>query len=345
MNDWKNITTPPARQGFYLVEVKGLEQPVVAEWREYDKKVGKRWWQHVGALPTDEKKPQPLGNVVAYAKATQDQINRALARELTVEEKIELAYKQYVQHASLYPAYLENPPPGRRIEVGDELELGNLKNVRAVALREEGRVIVYSHHDVRSVYGKQQDNGTAYSAELWIRLVRKRAPQGPRLVQNSLLTGGFTSGHLWSLLMDVVRGLDSAPDFQRDYVWTEDDQQRYLDSLMAGRDLGRFIIVNRPYPQADVVLDGKQRLNCLMLFLRSEISWRGVFWHEMSPGDRSRLEDRVVQVAKVDEGSYTKADLLRIFLEVNAGGVPQSDEHLAHVRQMLADEENRKAST
>lgn len=145
--------------------------------------------------------------------------------------------------------------------------------------------------------------------------------------------------------MDVVRGLDSAPDFQRDYVWTPDDQQRYLDSLMAGRDLGRFIIVNRPYPNRDQVLDGKQRLNCLMMFLRSEISWRGLHWHEMTPGDRSRLENRVVQIAKVDEGRYSKADLLRIFLEVNAGGVPQSDEHLARVREMLAQEESQQAPT
>lgn len=345
MTDWKDSTTPPTRQGFYLVEVKGVEKPLVAEWREYDKKVGKRWWQHVGALPTDEKNPQPLDNVLAYAKATQEQISRALERELRVDEKIELAYKKYVQHASLYPVYSENPPPARRIEVGDELELGNLKDVRAVALREEGRVIVYSYHDVRSAHGKVLDHGTAYNAELWVRLVPKRKRPDKRWVQDSLLTGGFTSGHLWSLLMDVVRGLDSAPDFQRDYVWTPDDQQRYLDSLMAGRDLGRFIIVNRPYPNRDQVLDGKQRLNCLMMFLRSEISWRGLHWHEMTPGDRSRLENRVVQIAKVDEGRYSRADLLRIFLEVNAGGVPQSDEHLARVREMLAQEESQQAPT
>ncbi len=53
----------------------------------------------------------------------------------------------------------------------------------------------------------------------------------------------------------------------------------------------------------------------------------------------------MVQIARVDEDRYTRADLLRIFLEVNAGGVPQSDEHLNHVRELLAAEEANEAKT
>ncbi len=350
MNDWTLIKDKaPSRQGFYLVCTEADDEDakgVVAEWREYDKKVGKRWWIHTSDAPTIAKTPQPLEGVVRWDKASQAQIDAALKRELTREEHIEEAYQAYLRHTNLYPEYPAMPPASRRIEVGDELELGNLRRVVAVAIKEEGRVIVYSFHDVKHSYGKEIDQGTAYRAEHWMKLIPKKTRRNDVILsKDSLLTGGFSSGHLSSLLSDIVRGLDSTPDYQRDYVWTHEDQQRYLDTLMGGRDLGRFIIVDRKYPLPDQVLDGKQRLNCLNLFIRSEIAWRGVYWHELSQRDRNRLDDRVVQIARVDEDRYTRADLLRIFLEVNAGGVPQSDEHLNHVRELLAAEEANEAKT
>lgn len=347
ITDWtQSKDKAPARQGFYLACTAADDEDadgVVAERREYDKKEGKRWWIHTSDDPTVAKTPKPLDGVVRYSKAAQADVDAALKRELAIEEQQDAAYKSYLSHTSLYPPYLETPPPSRRIEIGDELELGNLREVKAVALREEGRVVIYSFRDVRHNYGKEVDHGTSYRAEHWLKLVPLRTRRNDLLTKDSLLVGGFTSGHLWSLLMEVTRGLDSAPDYQRGYVWSEEDQQRYLDTLMAGRDLGRFLVVNRPYPLADQVLDGKQRLNCLMLFARSEISWRGAYWHELSRGDRGRLESRVIQIARLDARSYTRADLLRIFLEVNAGGVPQSDAHLDYVRSLLAEEEQQAA--
>ncbi len=350
ITDWtQQKDKAPARQGFYLACTAADDEDadgVVAEWREYDKKEGKRWWIHTSDDPTVAKTPKPLEGVVRWGKATQAQVEAALKRELTLDERIEEAYQAYRRHVSLYPEYPADPPASRRIQVGDELELGNLKQVVAVAVKDEGRVIVYSFRDIRHSYGKDLDHGTSYRAEHWIKLIPKKTRRNDVILsRDSLLTGGFSSGHLSSLLSDVVRGLDSTPDYQRDYVWTEEDQQRYLDTLMSGRDLGRFIIVDRKYPLPDQVLDGKQRLNCLNLFVRSEIAWRGVYWHELSQRDRNRLDDRVVQIARIDEGRYTRADLLRIFLEVNAGGVPQSDEHLEHVRQLLAAEEAQEAKT
>lgn len=336
--DWTAVADKvPARQGFYLTR-NADKVKVVAEYREYDKKVGKAWYQHVGEKPTDEKKPKLLEGVTAWAKATKEEIDAALKRELTTEELIEKAYKDEVSRFGTYPRYTVLPPENRKVEVGEAVELGNLADVRVEALKEDGRIIVYSYKNT-----KTRDNpnpvGRSYSATLWVNIVPLREQRTDVLTKESILTGSFHSSHLWALVSDVTRGLDSSPDYQRGYVWTEDDQQRYLDALMAGRDIGRFIIVERPYPLADQVLDGKQRLDCLIRFIQSEIAWRGIYFHQLSKPDRSMLDRRVVQIARLKEDHYTRADLLRVFLEVNSGGVPQSEEHLEMVRQKLKEAE------
>ena len=72
--------------------------------------------------------------------------------------------------------------------------------------------------------------------------------------------------------------------------------------------------------------------------MKSELAWRGSYWHELDRVDRCAIDNRVNQVARLKEANHSRADFLRIFLEVNAGGVPQTVEHLAHVQQLPDDE-------
>lgn len=345
MTDWNLVSNKdPTRQGFYLVKTQTRPTAFVAEWREYDKKQGKQWWIHTSENPTEPKTPKLLEAVVCWAKATQAQVTEALKREPTTEEKIEAAYQSYRRIASLYPTHPARPPERRRLKIGDRVEYGALDNVVVVALKEDERVVVMSHHTRERHYGKLLELGVRYTAAHWTDVRRELVEQPKRVVRKSLLEDAYSSRVLDGFMGEVLNGLDASPDYQRGYVWTEEDQQRYLDSLVYGRDLGRFIIVKREYPFARQVLDGKQRINCLELFFRSEIPWRGRYFDEMNKADASDLRSRTIQVAYLREGSYTRADLLRIFLEVNQGGVPQSPVHLRHVEELLKQEEAKTAS-
>ncbi len=338
-DEFGTVVKNPARQGFYWARTSEDGEPFVAEWREYDKKTGKRWYRHVGETPTDEKKPVLLTEVViAYATASREDIERSLARELTLEERWDAACAEHLRHRNLYPNF-DMPVPARRlVKPGDRIEYGALRDCRVVQVRDEGRLVVFSYHNLKSNYGRELDLGTAYMATDWYSVVKlPDEPVKVARVREPRIFDSFRTSQLSSLFHKVLNGIDDNPDYQRGYVWTYEDKQRLLESLFEGRDIGRFIFVKRPYPRRDELLDGKQRMSTLMAFYLGELDYKGLYWDELSARDRDRIESRSVQYAELDGESFTPADVLDIFLEVNAAGVPQSEEHLASVRAKLAE--------
>lgn len=336
-NEFTPVSTEPPRQGFYIVKLASGDT-CIAEWRMRDKKQGAVWWQHVSEDPTAEKVPVLLEGAAYWGRATKMDIEKALKREPTEAERIQDAVEAYYSNAKLY-SILDTPvPERRRLKLGERVELGALKDCRVVDLREEGRVVVVSYHDKRLVYGKEVDKGRAYQARHWTGLVSKERCQETSLVSESKLNNSYSSTTLDSLMRRYLLGLSDSPDYQRGYVWTMTDKQRLLESLFSGRDIGRFIFVKQPYPQVDEILDGKQRLHCLWEFYTSQIPYNGVYWHELSTRDRNDIECRSVQYADLESTRYSRADLLHIFLELNAAGVPQTQEHLDKVRDLLNEE-------
>ena len=337
MNDkaFTSAVTPPKRQGFY--ETKTIEgEAHIAEWREYDKNQGKTWWLHVSDDPTVAKKPVLLTGVVLWRQADKAAIDAALYRELTQDEQIDKAVKSYLVHSSLYEMRPVSPPANRLLKIGDPVELGALRECRVIALRDDGRVVVLTYRDIRSNYGKELDAGTAYRATHWTDVTPTSMNQATHLVREPVMYNGFRTSTLDSLFSRYLKGLDDNPAYQRGYAWSFEDKQRLLESLFAGREIGRFMFVANPYPGRDEIFDGKQRLTCLWEFFTSQIAFGDVYWHELSPRDRDRIEGRVIQWADLPGERYSRADLLKIFLEVNCAGVPQTEEHLQLVRDQLA---------
>jgi hypothetical protein len=334
----------PARQGFYRVTLED-DSELIAEWREHTKEAGKRWWQYVSDDPTVAKTPVPLDGVVEFTPADKKAVEQLLRRQLTNHEKIEAAYASFMSTESLNHRTPCLVPPGRQVGVGDALEVGLLRDVTAVALRDAGQVVIFSFRDVNHNYGNPQDLGIKYRAAHWTEVLIKRHVREDTLTLNSRMFNAYRSSTLDSVINRMLRGVDDAPDYQRGYAWSEKDKEMYLDSVFEGRELGRFIFIRRGYPLRDQVLDGKQRLNCLYEFVTSRLAYRGVYWHELSPRDRDRIENRSVQFAELHQDEFKRADFLQIFLEVNAAGVPQTEEHLAYVRSLLDAERAKESAT
>lgn len=333
-------TARPLRQGFYEVTLADGRK-LIGEWREATKGGEKVWWEHLSETPTSEKKRVRLVGVVAFEKASPAAAQAALKRELTAEEKLQVSYESFKNMEALDSPSSDLPPPNRILKVGDMLEVGNLKDCKVEKLWENGRVVTFSYHALENHYGRMVDNGRQLHTFVWTDVVPALPRTPTQRVRMGRLEGAFTTTMLDSLLRLPQRGLVDNPDYQRDYVWTEEDQQRYLDSVFEGRDLGRFILVRHKYPKPEEILDGKQRLRCLTLFRQSRLAWRGVYWHELNRLERGQIENRSVQVARLESEKFSRADCLRVFLEVNAGGVPQSEEHITHVKQLLAAEESK----
>lgn len=336
--DFTDASTAPKRQGFYAVELDD-GSGLIAEYRERLKAEGKQWWRWAADEPTLEKEPQLLTGVARWRNADKAAIDAALRREPTVAERIEAAVKDNARFYDIYETNATAPPANRQLQPGDAIELGALKDCKVIETRDEGRLVILSYRHLRRERGVETELGLAYRAAHWTQVVPTASNRVDQLVSDPLMYDGYRTSTVSSLMSKQLRGLDDNPDYQRGYVWNAKDKERLLDSLFKGREIGRFIFVNQPYPQPDEILDGKQRMKCLWQFYTSQIAYKGVYWHELCCRDRDRIENRTVQYAELPASRYSKADLLRVFLELNAAGVPQSEEHLHKVRELLAAEE------
>ena len=338
--EWKDV--PCRRHGVHRVKLEdGTE--LTAELAVPAPKQPAQWRHYPTNRPDAERKtPVVLTGVVQYAKAEQAEVRQFEKSQLTQQEWFDEMYEAYVQRQSLYPAYRPPIPANRMLKPGDRLELGALKDVRVAQLRDDGQVVIVQYHDKKLVYGREVDNGIAYQVFHWTQVVPLATNQETEFSCDPVLFDAYRQSTLSSLFSKAACGLDDCPDYQRGYAWTESDKQKYLESVFEGRELGRFIFVKQPYPLRDQVLDGKQRMNCLMDFFTGHLAYKGYYWHELSPRDRDRFEGRSVQFAEIPAERVDREALLRIFLEVNAAGVPQSEEHLTKVRRLLAREKARK---
>jgi hypothetical protein len=258
-------------------------------------------------------------------------------RNETLEERISQSYASYVANRELYPPKTISVPASRVLQLGDTVELGNLADPVVVALHEEGEVVTVRYPAI----SRSATLPYMVSTWHWTQMLKKAELKPSHVVAESVLGGlTFSNGYLGALVrMMLLQGVSDTPDFQRGYVWTDTDKSNFLESFVEGRELGRFIFVRNAYPNGEIVFDGKQRLSTLVDFITSKLDYRGTYWHELSRLDRTILESRDVQSAMIRGEQVSRIDLLKIFLAVNAGGVPQTEEHLQYVRELLAKEQ------
>lgn len=335
----------PTRKGFYRVKLAD-DSSTIAEWQEYDKQQGKRWWTYVSPEPTTDKTRAPLDGVVGYAKVSDGEVASFMKRELTGAERIEKAYLDYRERETDTPAWSIEVPSSRQLQVGQEVTVGSLIDARVAGLYEDGKVAVIEHY--REIKGRGDDAprkeaSPSYSVYSWIDVL-PRATTVDGMVRPRRLIQPESTTQIMSLLHRMYKeNTSDNPEYQRKYVWTQADKDLYLDSFFNGRNLGRFVFVIGLGSGLIEVLDGKQRLNTLMELITSTIAYNGVYWHQLPRMDRHQLMTQTVQFVDLQASDYSRLDLLKIFREVNVGGVPQTPEHMANIDRMIAEEEAKLA--
>lgn len=135
-------------------------------------------------------------------------------------------------------------------------------------------------------------------------------------------------------------GIDFDVDYQRGYVWNQEDKEALIESIFNGCDIGKFVLVRRPYNVKDDVplyeiLDGKQRFSTLLDFVEDRITYKGVKFSEMSFKDRHTIESVQCSYAKVEADQYSKKQILELFYRLNRHGKVMDTAHLEKVKKML----------
>jgi hypothetical protein len=145
-------------------------------------------------------------------------------------------------------------------------------------------------------------------------------------------------------------GLDLDPDFQRGHVWTDVHRTRYLEHLLRGGQHGRVIVWNSPtyayhdrradtdLPTTLVIVDGKQRLTAVRMFLDDRV---GVFGgNRLSDFDEQSQRDILISTSNLlrltmhMHGLQYRRELLDLYLQLNEGAIAHSPEELDRVRAL-----------
>ncbi|MBB4861483.1 hypothetical protein HNP46_000294 [Pseudomonas nitritireducens] len=159
------------------------------------------------------------------------------------------------------------------------------------------------------------------------------------------------------LAADLGGILDMNPDFQRGHVWTEAQQQLFVENIMRGivPDSQKVLQFNCPILKSPKVVtnlpnglqcvDGLQRYTTALKFVRGEIKPFG-FTHKDLEGSSYDVRSKTLWEFRVMVLDYSKkSDLLKHYLTHNRGGVIHSDDEINRVSALLAEtlEQEQKA--
>lgn len=168
-------------------------------------------------------------------------------------------------------------------------------------------------------------------------------PKFPHSAYEVDIGWGYLEQHIKS--HEDEMGLNLEPNFQRAHVWTPAQQTLYIEYQLAGGEVGKNLTFNHtmwndnPLRGSYVIVDGKQRLRAVRMFMHDELKAFGHVFSEYT--DRLRIHHagfkwRVCSLA-------TRAEVLNLYLSINAGGTPHTSEELDQVRALLNKEHDAQA--
>lgn len=272
----------------------------------------------------------------------------------TIEEQIAIAKEQFYRWDNT-PMLLQ-PPPTRTFVKGEQVNIGNLKEVFIDEVLDNGMAYLY-----HCTWHERDKPTTIQYRVAWWFDIRKltSTPNVPRLMSEFRQHPAINSG-LDSIIHYLVSGgIVCDPRYQREYVWTEQNKDALLESIFDRLDIGSFLFVShsgylhandttaRLYKTIDgrevsiprrddyttAIIDGQQRLTTILDFVLDRRPYKGLWFSDLNPRDRYEFEQTSVMFRIVNEENVTEKDVVRMFLQNNRG-VPQAPEHLAKVQAL-----------
>ena len=131
---------------------------------------------------------------------------------------------------------------------------------------------------------------------------------------------------------DPIPG-QSTVGFQREFVWTKPQSDRFLESLLLGLPVPGIFMVKEANGK-HLVLDGQQRLRTLQSFYGGLIQgkeyllehvqekWKAKTYKTLHADDRRRLDDSIIHatIIRQDEPTEDQSSVYLIFERLNSGG-------------------------
>lgn len=219
--------------------------------------------------------------------------------------------------------------PTYRFNVGDNVLFGHHFSTVVTGVSDD-----YYIYDVRCT---DEKGNTKDTQVMWYDL---RSSYGKTHFSNK---HSRTISYVSNSVLDVIwtyhgLGIFLSPDYQRGSVWTDEDRERFLQSIFDGASLGNIILCDEASCDDWVsyeCIDGRQRIETMVGFYENRIPFKGVYYNDLSKDDRQFFGNQILGVAYLRNLTY--ADRLDIFLSVNRAGVRVNDEHIDYVRKLRSE--------
>lgn len=252
--------------------------------------------------------------------------------EIASSEK-ELQEKLDRELIRLREDYYYIPKPSHILNIGDEVIVGNLQDCVIEEVLDDGKIYKIDYTKVDNNYGRPIITKHQKGYFSWLS-VRKKSNKSESFIKNRDLRINYSQQSIDSLLHKVYYfGVDFEPDYQREYVWNEEDKVALIDSIFNHVEIGKFVFIDRGALNPYEILDGKQRLRTLCDYYEDRFKYNGCYYSDLCKDDQYHFRDYPVSVAELP--SLTKEQTLRYFLMLNTTGKQMSKEQLNKVRRML----------
>ncbi|MFA0480169.1 DUF262 domain-containing protein [Vibrio splendidus] len=122
------------------------------------------------------------------------------------------------------------------------------------------------------------------------------------------------------------KGFFYIPDYQREFVWAEDRQSKFIESVIMGLPIPFLFGVQDPKGNTEI-LDGAQRMNTLRNFALDRLVLKdltrldllnGLKFSDLPASQQLRFNDRSMRMVILPE-SVTKQSRLDMFERINTG--------------------------
>mgnify|MGYP003290863381 CR=1 FL=1 len=268
---------------------------------------------------------------------------KKVEKTLTIEEKLEQEKQRGINMIKREVPFLSEPTYS--FSVGDKVEYGCLKQCVVDDVMYDGKVYGLKCIATNNNYGKPYDYET-YRVVSWVS-VRPLEFGNTNFSKNQDVKIYFNNTTIEGLMHHHYHfGIDFEPDYQRGYVWEQEDKEFLLDSIFNNIDIGKFVLIRLSDEEwgerglSYEILDGKQRLSTIIEFYENRLSYKGKFYNELGSKDRNVFKQHNVSFAEVD--NVDKKSILKYFLMLNRTGKAMDKAHLESVESLLKDMEKSR---
>lgn len=224
--------------------------------------------------------------------------------------------------------------PSYFFNVGDKVRYGGWNSTVITAVFDDG-----AFYEVAT--SNKEDGRTSKNIVIWLSLRRLEYGE-TSFASNEDIRLYYSNASVESLLSKhILFGVDFNPDYQRELVWDDKDRELLLDSLFMGADIGRFVFRVKDDHETSLdgpfyeIVDGKQRMMALLDFYADRYPYKGAYFSDLSAKDQCAFKNTSVSIA--DAKNLSKKDTLRLFIMLNRGGRPVSEEVVRRAEKMLED--------